>query len=196
MRHHLVFIIIAAVLLISLPTKVKSQHCVEARWNQALKEQTEIEHWYNQRARRFNLLYEEYQQQILLNKEFSLNELVQFWRPDTTDFHQKMTQQIALSLRYATLVEYEREALNVGIPSVKTIQENWKNFINHCQDMDLNVNALSSYQYYVSNDELLREIELLSAKLSYMQKQYADEAQALSKARDVANEKYQPEEMN
>ncbi|MGC9403270.1 hypothetical protein ACP43V_12540 [Vibrio genomosp. F10 str. 9ZC157] len=50
MRRHWVSTIITATLLISLPLKVKSQHCTEEEWNQALTEQHNLDQWYNLRA--------------------------------------------------------------------------------------------------------------------------------------------------
>ncbi|MCK6265703.1 DUF3570 domain-containing protein [Vibrio sp. ZSDE26] len=183
MRQYSVFLSIAATLLISLPLVVESQHCVEAQWNQALSEQTDIERWYNQRATHFNHLFTVYQQQVLLHKEFSSDEIISFWRPGATEFHTKMDQQIAAALMYAELIDKEKATLKQGEPKVRRIQEKWQNFISHCEEADLNINALSSHRYVDANNELIKEMALLHAKLSLMHRLYMTEADTLSEAK-------------
>ncbi|MEZ8826445.1 hypothetical protein AB6E04_18980 [Vibrio amylolyticus] len=189
MRPKWLLFTLSTALLISLPKEASSQHCIEAQWNLTLKEQTRIENWYNIQASRFNHLYSQYKQQVLLHKEFSLDELVSLWRPDATDFHLKLTQQIELSSLHGSMLEKEIKALQVGLPDVEKIRTKWNQFSEHCQSMSLNINALSSMHYVNSNRVLMNEIELLKAKLTELQRLYMKEAETLSKAQRIADGK-------
>ncbi|WP_102405246.1 hypothetical protein [Vibrio sp. 10N.261.55.A7] len=189
MRPKWLLFTLSTALLISLPKEASSQHCIEAQWNIALKEQARIENWYNIQASRFNHLYSQYKQQVLLHKEFSLDELVSLWRPDATDFHLKLTQQIELSSLHGSMLEKEIKALQVGLPDVEKIRTKWNQFSEHCQSMSLNINALSSMHYVNSNRVLMNEIELLKAKLTELQRLYMKEAETLSKAQLIADGK-------
>ncbi len=192
MRQRRLLIILSATLLISLPKAGVGQHCNENQWNLTLEEQTRIESWYNRQATRFNHLYSQYKQQVLLHKEFSLDELVSFWRPDAEDFHLTLTQQIELSNQAGDMISKERDALRQGLSDVKDIHARWELFIAHCQSMSLNINALSSTHYANSNLSLLKDIELLEAKLTVLQDLYEREATVLSEAKSIAVEEWKP----
>lgn len=58
MKWHGLYLTVAAFWLITLPIKSFGEHCREDTWNQALKSQAEVEHWYNKKALSFNQLLE------------------------------------------------------------------------------------------------------------------------------------------
>ncbi|WGV98903.1 hypothetical protein QF117_02780 [Vibrio sp. YMD68] len=189
MRRHWVSTIITATLLISLPLKVKSQHCTEDQWNQALTEQHNLDQWYNQRATRFNRILGQYQQHIFLHREFTLAELILLWRSDATEFRTLMEQQITSSRHYVDIINEEKTLLDNTLPQIKSLRQMWRQMGIHCQEIDLNVNALSSHQYHNTNSTLLNDINALLEKLNTLQALYSTEIRALLTAKELVSAK-------
>ncbi|OEE95373.1 hypothetical protein A1QK_15340 [Vibrio genomosp. F10 str. 9ZD137] len=97
-----------------------------------------------------------------------------------------MEQQITSSRHYVEILNEEKTLLNNTLPQIKSLRQMWRKMGIHCQEIDLNINALSSHQYHNTNSTLLDDTNTLLEKLNTLQTLYSAEVRALLSAKELA----------
>ena len=168
MKWHWFFLTIAATTAITLPIPALSEDCNVETWNQTLKYQRKVDHWYNEQATKFNVFLKKHRHQVFLHREFNTQELEMFWRPQKRHLHKIISQQIDAS----------REVIRV------LAQQRWYRISKQCEKDNQLANAATSLGYVKSNKALKADVSQLLSKMEQIKAIYQREVDILTWTKD------------
>ncbi|NOH62536.1 hypothetical protein F0265_11485 [Vibrio sp. RE88] len=184
MKWHGLYLTVAAFWLITLPIKSFGEHCREDTWNQALKSQAEVEHWYNKKALSFNQLLEAHRQQVFLHQEFSEQEIASFWQPGKQALHDKMNRQIEAANIVIQTLNQEINTLNSESAIIDNAIMMWESIHHHCKIAGHKLNSSSSLTYIQLNQALMHDSNTLLRKVDLIRSIYQQEIVTLADAKE------------
>lgn len=184
MKWHWFFLTIAATTAITLPIPALSEDCNVETWNQTLKYQRKVDHWYNEQATKFNVFLKKHRHQVFLHQEFNTQELEMFWRPQKRNLHKIISQQIDASREVIRVLDYQSDRISEESRRVKSAQQRWYRISKQCEKDNQLANAATSLGYVKSNKALKADVSQLLSKMEQIKAIYQREVDILTWTKD------------